>query len=73
MKVMIRRGDTGLSAYVPKKDLEEPIVETELETLWGGWVKLANGWVLELPEMAADTKMPITVNARKRSGDGDDD
>ena len=26
MKVMIRRGDKGLSAYVPKKDLEEPIV-----------------------------------------------
>jgi nitrogen fixation protein NifT len=71
MKVMIRRGDTGLSAYVPKKDLEEPIVETELETLWGGWVKLANGWVLELPEMAADTRMPITVNARKRGSDDD--
>ena len=29
MKVMIRRGEKGLSAYVPKKDLEEPIVETE--------------------------------------------
>jgi nitrogen fixation protein NifT len=71
MKVMIRRGETGLSAYVPKKDLEEPIVETELESLWGGWVKLANGWVLELPAMAADTKMPITVNARKRGGDED--
>jgi nitrogen fixation protein NifT len=71
MKVMIRRGETGLSAYVPKKDLEEPIVETELETLWGGWVKLANGWVLELPAMDADTRMPITVNARKRGGDDD--
>jgi nitrogen fixation protein NifT len=71
MKVMIRRFEGALSAYVPKKDLEEPIVETELDTLWGGWVKLANGWVLELPEMAADTKMPITVNARKRGGDDD--
>ena len=40
MKVMIRRGEKGLSAYVPKKDLEEPIVETERETLWGGSVKL---------------------------------
>ena len=66
MKVMIRRAEGVLSAYVPKKDLEEPIVETELETLWGGWAKLANGWILELPEMAEDTKLPITVEARKR-------
>jgi nitrogen fixation protein NifT len=66
MKVMIRRADGVLSAYVPKKDLEEPIVEIERETLWGGWVKLANGWVLELPEMADDTSLPITVDARKR-------
>lgn len=67
MKVMIRRSEGALSAYVPKKDLEEPIIEIEHEALWGGWVKLANGWVLELPEMAADTRLPITVEARKRS------
>lgn len=67
MKVMIRRADGVLSAYVPKKDLEEPIVETERETLWGGWARLANGWVLELPEMADDTRLPITVEARKRA------
>lgn len=67
MKVMIRRSEeTGLSIYVPKKDLEEPIVETEFETLWGGWIKIANGWVLDLPEMATDTRLPITVNAKKR-------
>ena len=65
MKVMIRRGDKGLSAYVPKKDLEEPIVETEREGLWGGSVKLRNGWTLILPEMPPETKLPITVNARK--------
>jgi nitrogen fixation protein NifT len=65
MKVMIRRGDKGLSAYVPKKDLEEPIVETERDSLWGGSVKLRNGWTLVLPEMPAETKLPITVNARK--------
>ncbi|MGO9742647.1 MAG: putative nitrogen fixation protein NifT [Roseiarcus sp.] len=65
MKVMIRRGDKGLSAYVAKKDLEEPIVETERETLWGGAVKLRNGWTLILPDMPADTRLPITVNARK--------
>lgn len=67
MKVMIRRAEGALSAYVPKKDLEEPIVECELETLWGGWVRLANDWVLELPDMAEDTQLPITVDARKRS------
>ncbi len=69
MKVMIRRGEKGLSAYVPKKDLEEPIVETERETLWGGSVKLRNGWTLILPEMPAGTKLPITVNARKLGED----
>lgn len=68
MKIMIRRSpETGLCIYVPKKDLEEPIVESEFETLWGGWIKIANGWVLELPVMAADTRLPITVEARKRS------
>lgn len=66
MKVMIRRSTSGLSAYVPKKDLEEPIVEFEHESLWGGWVRLKNGWVLDLPSMAPETALPITVNARKR-------
>jgi nitrogen fixation protein NifT len=66
MKVMLRRSASGLSAYVPKKDLEEPIVASERPELWGGWVRLKNGWTLELPEMAEGTTLPITVNARKR-------
>ena len=70
MKLMIRRTDKGLFAYAPKKDLEEPIVAVEKETLWGGWIKLKNGWVLGLPTMPADTKLPITVEA-KRLGDPD--
>lgn len=66
MKVMIRRNAAGaLSAYVPKKDLEEPIVAMEQSAMWGGRVTLANGWQLELPAMPADTKLPITVDARK--------
>jgi nitrogen fixation protein NifT len=69
MKVLIRRSASGLSAYVPKKDLEEAIVEVQHETLWGGWVRLKNGWILDLPVMAADTKLPITVNAKKRGGE----
>jgi nitrogen fixation protein NifT len=67
MKIMIRRSpEAGLSIYVPKKDLEEPIVESQHESLWGAWIKIANGWVLDLPEMAEGTTLPITVNARKR-------
>jgi nitrogen fixation protein NifT len=66
VKVMIRRDSDGiLSAYVPKKDLEEPIVEVESPELWGGSVTLANGWKLQLPEMAAGTSLPITVEAKK--------
>ncbi|MEY9981320.1 MULTISPECIES: putative nitrogen fixation protein NifT [Bradyrhizobium] len=72
MKIMIRRSPEGLSIYVPKKDLEEPIVESEYETLWGGWIKVANGWVLDLPEMARDTRLPITINAKKRDETGRD-
>jgi len=70
MKVMIRKNSTGaLSLYVPKKDLEEPIVAQERADLWGGTITLANGWTLALPEMAADTRLPITVEARRLSGD----
>jgi nitrogen fixation protein NifT len=66
MKVMMRRNAEGqLSAYVPKKDLEEPVVAQEHPGIWGGVVTLANGWRLQMPEMAADTKLPITVEARK--------
>jgi nitrogen fixation protein NifT len=68
MKVMIRKTSSGaLSAYVPKKDLEEPIVAQELAGLWGGTVTLANGWLLALPEMDAGTTLPITVEARRLS------
>lgn len=69
MKVMIRRNGKGaLCAYVAKKDLEEPVVEMEKPDLWGGRVTLANGWQLELPALAADTRLPITVEARRLEG-----
>jgi len=69
MKVMVNRKGDIYQIYVAKKDLEEPIVESEKPGLWGGWVKLGNGWKLELPEMAADTRLPITVEARKLGGE----
>lgn len=63
---MIRKNSMGtLTAYVPKKDLEEPIVWMARPQMWGGLVTLANGWQLELPEMAAGTMLPITVHARR--------
>lgn len=66
MKVMIRKNVAGeLSAYVAKKDLEEPIVAMERPEMWGGRVTLANGWELELPALAPETALPITVEARK--------
>ena len=70
MKVMIRKMPDGrMSAYVAKKDLEEPIVEMEKPEMWGGVVTLANGWRLELPDLAVDTRLPITVEARKLGGE----
>jgi len=69
MKVMIRRNAVGeLSAYVPKKDLEEPIIFQEKPGLWGGMVHLANGWQLELPVLPPQTALPLTVDARKING-----
>lgn len=70
MKVMMRRNAAGvLSAYVPKKDLEEPVVQQQLPGLWGGTITLANGWTLALPEMAEGTTLPITVEAKKLAED----
>lgn len=67
---MIRKTAEGrLWAYVPKKDLEEPIVAMEKSDLWGGKITLANGWELELPAMAAETSLPVTVQAKRLSGE----
>jgi nitrogen fixation protein NifT len=71
MKIMIRRTDKGLSAYVPKKDLEEPIVAQEHDGLWGGWARLKNGWTFQMPELAAETRLPITIEARRLGADHD--
>jgi nitrogen fixation protein NifT len=66
---MVRKNADGIfSVYVPKKDLEEPIVSSEREALFGGNVTLANGMVLELPELTDGQALPITVEARKISG-----
>jgi nitrogen fixation protein NifT len=66
MKLMIRKDSKGvLTGYVPKKDLEEPITAMANPAMWGGLVTLGNGWQFDLPEMPADTPLPITVEARR--------
>ncbi|MCC4115145.1 putative nitrogen fixation protein NifT [Aromatoleum toluclasticum] len=70
MKVTVRKETAGhYSIYVAKKDLEARIVSAEQPAIWGGKVELDNGWTLEMPPMAADTRLPITVEAR-RLGEG---
>lgn len=66
MKVTIRRNaDGALFAYVAKKDLEAAIVAMDKPDLWGGCVTLDNGWRLELPVLDRETRLPITVEARR--------
>ena len=66
MKLMIRKDSKGvLTGYVPKKDLEEPIVSMVNPGMWGGLVTLANGWQFDLPAMPAHAPLPITVEARR--------
>jgi nitrogen fixation protein NifT len=70
MKAMIRKVSDYYEIYLAKQDLEGKIVEMENPTLWGGWVKIENGMKFLLPDLPADTKLPLTVDARKL---GDDD
>ncbi|CDM60478.1 nitrogen fixation protein NifT [Rhizobium tibeticum] len=65
MKVTVRRNGADLSVYIPKKDLEEPVISVENENLWGGFVLLRNGWRLALPELPQNTRLPVTVEARR--------
>ncbi len=70
MKITIARRGEALSVYMAKKDLEERIVATERPELWGGWIELANGWRLDLPDMGGSTRLPITVSARRLDPSG---
>ncbi len=70
MKVMLRKDAAGVySVYIAKKDLEEAVVEMEKPGVWGGTVTLGNGWKFAMPDMPADTRLPLTVEARKLSGE----
>ncbi|RKT10388.1 nitrogen fixation protein NifT [Paraburkholderia sp. RAU2J] len=72
MKLMIRKDRKGiLSAYVTKKNLDEPIVCIAQAQMWSGLITLAIGWRFQLPEMAADTTLPVTVEAWRVAGGHD--
>ncbi|CAI9084938.1 putative nitrogen fixation protein NifT [Candidatus Methylacidiphilum fumarolicum] len=69
MKIMLRKKEAGeITIYIAKKDLEEPIISSDKKELFGGVVTLANGMKFLLPEMPPDTKLPITLEARKIEG-----
>ncbi|MDA8230297.1 MAG: putative nitrogen fixation protein NifT [Magnetospirillum sp.] len=69
MKITLRKVGNVFEVYVPKKDLEEKVVSMQNPGLWGGWIALGNGWRFELPAMAPDTPLPLTVEARKLAED----
>ncbi|WP_107666534.1 putative nitrogen fixation protein NifT [Cyanothece sp. BG0011] len=65
MKVILSREDAGnLSVYVPKKDLEEAVVNETIEGD-GKILTLANGWELQFPNLTDDTKLPQTLDAKR--------
>ncbi|MDJ0898928.1 MAG: putative nitrogen fixation protein NifT [Xenococcus sp. MO_188.B8] len=65
MKVMLHKNDLGhLSVYVPKKDLEEEVVE-QTTTTEGEVLTLANGWQLSFKDLIDDMKLPKTLNAKR--------
>ncbi len=65
MKVMLNKNEDGqLSIYVPKKDLEEPVVK-QTKTSEGQVLTLANGWELAFTNLTDDMKLPQTLNAKK--------
>lgn len=67
MKLTLRKTNTGeFSVYLPKKDLESPVTAAEKpETLWGGWIEINNGWRFQMPDLPVDTRLPLTMDARK--------
>jgi len=69
MKITVRKADGKYSIYVPKKDLEAFIVEFEEVDGWGGQITLDNDWILELPVLPEEPKLPTTIDAKVISKD----
>ncbi|ADD67825.1 nitrogen fixation protein FixT [Denitrovibrio acetiphilus DSM 12809] len=64
MKVTLNKKGGVYSVYVPKKDLEELVVEVEQQGAWGGLFTLNNGWILEFPELDEEPELPQTFNTK---------
>jgi nitrogen fixation protein NifT len=65
MKVMLRKNNLGhLSVYVPKKDLEEEVVN-RVDGSDGTVLTLANGWELKFSDLGEHIQLPQTFEARK--------
>ncbi|NEQ97514.1 MAG: putative nitrogen fixation protein NifT [Cyanothece sp. SIO2G6] len=65
MKIMLHKDESGnLSVYVPKKDLEEEVVE---QTRDGDdrIFTLANGWKLSVSGLTDPMQLPQTVQAKR--------
>lgn len=62
---MLRKNNLGhLSVYVPKKDLEEEVVN-RVDNVDGTVLTLANGWELEFADLGEHIRLPQTMEARK--------
>jgi nitrogen fixation protein NifT len=62
---MLRKNAEGqLSAYVPKKDLEEDVVEEKMGEE-GKIFVLANGWELMFPKLEEPFDLPLTAEAKR--------
>lgn len=70
--VMLRENDKGeLTLYVPKKDLEDTIVNIEFNSTdaWGGELTLADGSSFVIDTLPGKPDLPITVRARRGAGE----
>ncbi|CCH65474.1 NifT protein [Richelia intracellularis HM01] len=65
MKVMLSKNAAGrLTAYVPKKDLEEEVVQ-QTDTDDGKVFTLANGWQLVFTNLPDPLQLPKTLEAKR--------
>lgn len=65
---MLRRDGSGrLVVYIPKKDLEEPVVAMDpgAGRGWGGTLTLRSGMRLFIEPLAAEPALPLTMEARR--------
>ncbi|ADU65438.1 putative nitrogen fixation protein NifT [Desulfurispirillum indicum] len=65
MKIILSKSNDTYSVYVPKKDLEESVVDIAPEGGFGGTFTLANGWQLYIEPMDEEPRLPKTLDAKK--------